>query len=92
MVHLLQISRSEQHHDHDRGREHPCEQRDENGRWPMLAQDRPERKLARHIAAARELLEHWRLVQEAAQIDRHQPEHARMNGMRHANSLTSADV
>lgn len=76
VVHLLQVSGRVEHDHHDRGRQHPGLQRDEHAGAAVLAQHGAQRQLARHAAAVGQLAEHRGLVQEAAQVHRHQPEHA----------------
>lgn len=76
VVHLLQVGGRVEHHHHDRGRQHPGLQRDEHAGAAVLAQHGAQRQLARHAAAVGQLAEHGGLVQEAAQVHRHQSEHA----------------
>ncbi|MNS82786.1 hypothetical protein D3C72_1165400 [compost metagenome] len=76
VVHLLQVGGRVQHHHDDGGRQHPGLQPHVHARQAVLAQHGAQRQLAGDRLAAGQFLEDRRLVQEAAQVDREQPEHA----------------
>ena len=77
--HLLHEDRRHQDHHHHGGRQHPGHQRHQQHGGTVLAQHGLHRQLAGHALACGEFLEDRCLFQKAAQIHRHEAEHAAQN-------------